>query len=199
MRAAKFSNSDIINAASGVIATSGPARASVARIARSAGAPTGSVYHRFASRSVLFGHVWLKAVRDFQSAFAQAAAQVTGPPFDPDFVTFVPRYVRRHPVESRLLLLHRREEFLDTKWPAALKNEAKELGEELARIEIHLSRTLCGRDDPETRAILRYAVADAPIAAVRPYIEGDKPPPPFVDQLVTSTFGAVFALMSARR
>jgi len=56
-RPAKFSHSDIVDATARLAARDGPARATMASIAAELRAPTGSLYHRFASRDILLGEV----------------------------------------------------------------------------------------------------------------------------------------------
>ena len=69
MKPARFHHDLIIDAASAVVAEQGPTGATISRIAKAAGAPTGSIYHRFSSRDVLLGEVWLSAAESFQSGF----------------------------------------------------------------------------------------------------------------------------------
>ncbi len=52
-RKARFTKDDFIEAALNLIAAHGPAKVSMAAIAKEIKAPIGSVYHRFASREVL--------------------------------------------------------------------------------------------------------------------------------------------------
>ena len=179
------------------MAAKGPANSSVARIARRTGAPVGSIYHRFASRSALLGAVWLDAVGVFQNDFVAGLNRLDAKPPDHDLIAFVPRWVRRNPTAAKILLLHRRAEFLETKWPASVKTRAAELGVQLADAETRLCRMLDLHADRDTLSILRYAIAGAPIAATRPYIEQGTPPPPHVDQLVISTFHAAIATAKA--
>src|SRR5215207_8795100 len=107
-RPARFSDSGLLTAAAQVAAVHGPGNATIGAIAKAAGAPTGSLYHRFPSRDALLGTLWLDLVGSFQHGWiaaleegdAQAAALHT------------PAWVRSHPQEARLLLLYRREDFL---------------------------------------------------------------------------------------
>ena len=57
---AKFTRDEILDAAVEQIAAAGFSGASVASIARSIGAPSGSIYHRFASREHLIGALWVR-------------------------------------------------------------------------------------------------------------------------------------------
>ena len=52
-RPARIFPADLIKAASKIAARLGPARATIAAIAKEAGAPVGSMYHRYPSRGAL--------------------------------------------------------------------------------------------------------------------------------------------------
>jgi AcrR family transcriptional regulator len=59
---AKFADADYLAAAQAIVVEHGPAAATMASISERLRAPTGSFYHRFASRDVLLGKLWLKAI-----------------------------------------------------------------------------------------------------------------------------------------
>lgn len=198
MRPAKFEKPRIIAAAARLVAETGPSGASIARIARATGAPSGSIYHRFASRDVLLGEVWLSAAESFQSAFIACATASRDDADHDTLACFVPRRTRHHPDEARVLLLYRRDEFLDSKWPADMQARAAQLGKALSEAETGLCRALCSRDDAEALAILRHGLAAGPIAAVRPHIERRQPPPPYVDVLLRATFAATLAVLRGK-
>lgn len=197
-RPAQFSDEQIVAATAQLAAAHGPAGATVARIATALRAPTGSIYHRFASRDVLLGEVWLRAAASFQDGFAGLLA---GP--DPQAaglaaVLYVPRRVREQPQEARILLLHRREEFLDGGWPAEMTGRAKALRDQMDSGLRGFCRRLFGRADARTLRIAAYALAEAPLAAVRRHVEAHEPPPRTVDALIAATYLASVALGKAK-
>ena len=59
-RPPKFDEEQFLAAAGRLIATHGPARATIGAIGRAVGAPTGSIYHRFDSRDGLLAEVCLR-------------------------------------------------------------------------------------------------------------------------------------------
>ena len=65
MGRAKFSQSDFLGAALAIASEHGPAAVTVASISERLKAPTGSFYHRFASRNVLLGALWLRTVLNY--------------------------------------------------------------------------------------------------------------------------------------
>jgi len=198
-RPARFSNEKIIAATARVVAKRGPSGATVARIARALHAPTGSIYHRFASRSVLLGEVWLGATASFQDGFAERLTGPDGEAAGLAAVRHVPQWVREHPQEARILLLHRREDFLEPGWPVPMKARASALRQQLSDGLCGFCQRVFGRTDKQTRRITTFALAEAPLAAVRRHVEVGEPPPPIVDALIEETYRAVVSLCRVQR
>jgi len=69
-RPAKFRTDDLLDAAAKAILEHGR-DASVSEVGHIAGAPTGSIYHRFSSRTELFVGLWLRSVRRFQAGLLE--------------------------------------------------------------------------------------------------------------------------------
>ncbi len=197
-RAPKFNEAQILTAAGRLIATHGPAGATIGAIARAVGAPTGSIYHRFDSRDVLLAEVWLGAAAAFQAAFFERLAG--GAPREAGLraALYMAQRVREHPQEARLLLLHRREDFVDRGWPITLRRRAEQLGHQVETELGALSRRLCGRQDARTVRIVSYAVVEAPFAAVRRHVAASESPPPYVDVMIRVTYDAVIGQLRAR-
>jgi AcrR family transcriptional regulator len=194
-RHATFDHARIIDAASRLAARDGPAAATIGRIAAEIGAPTGSIYHRFVSRDVLLGQVWLDAAEGFQRDFGAVLAG--DPPHAAALAAaaFVPMRVRERPDEARLLLLHRREDFVAGGWPEELADRARKLKRAAEAGLQTACRRLCGRIDAQAVRILRFAVVDAPLAAVSPHLRARQAPPPVIDRLVRGSAEAALALL----
>lgn len=193
-RPAHFDDEQIIAATAQVAAAHGPSGATVARIAGVLRAPTGSIYHRFASRDVLLGEVWLRAAASFQDEFLVRLAAPVPRAAGLAAVRYVPQHVRERPQEARILLLHRREHFLEAGWPAAMTERAKDLSQQLHKGLRSFCQRLFGRADATALRIVTYALAEAPLAAVRRDVELDEPPPKVVDALIEATYLAAIAL-----
>jgi AcrR family transcriptional regulator len=186
-RRAQFSDSDLLQAAAEVAAHGGPAAATVGAIARAAGAPTGSLYHRFPSRDVLLGTLWLDLVGRFQAGWIEALEQG-----DAEAAALhTPAWVREHPTEARLLLLHRREDFLTGDWPPQLADRAAHVNDRAGAVLRAFTRAELGDDLPASLRRVRFALVEIPYAAVRHYVETGQPPPPDVDALVLTASEAV--------
>lgn len=198
-RAPKFDEERILGAVSRLIAAHGPSGATIGAIARSVGAPTGSIYHRFDSRDVLLATVWLRAAAAFQDAFFERLAGA--PPREAGLAAarYMAQRVREHPGEARLLLLHRREDFVDRGWPITFRRRAARVGQQVEREIRAFSRRLCGREDVRTVRLVAYAVVEAPFAAVRRHVAAKESPPPYVDVLIRVTYEAVMRELKPRR
>ncbi|HKW91097.1 MAG TPA: TetR/AcrR family transcriptional regulator [Methylomirabilota bacterium] len=190
-RAPQFDEGQILTAAGGLIARHGPSGATIGAIARALGAPTGSIYHRFDSRDGLLAEVWLGAATDFQTAFFERLAGPVPEEAGLAAALYMARRVRERPGEARLLLVHRREDFVDRGWPAAMRRRAERLGRQVESELRGFTGRLCGRRDARTVRSVAYAVVDAPFAAVRRHVAAGETPPPYVDALIRITYEAV--------
>ncbi|KKC02727.1 helix-turn-helix domain-containing protein, partial [Mycobacterium nebraskense] len=56
----------ILDAARALVLAGGPRAASVAAIAKTSGAPAGTLYHRFGNRDGILTAAWLRALERFQ-------------------------------------------------------------------------------------------------------------------------------------
>jgi AcrR family transcriptional regulator len=188
-RPARFSESDLLDAAAEVAAAHGPAATTISAIAKVAGAPTGSLYHRFPSRDVLLGTLWLDLIGRFQAGWIEALEAL-----DTEAAALhTPTWVRAHPREARLLLLYRREDFLTGDWPPALADRAAHVNDRAAAAERAFAATKLGDDKPATLRRARFALVEIPYAAVRAYVAAGRPPPPDLDALVLTASRAVLA------
>jgi AcrR family transcriptional regulator len=194
-RAPQFDEEEIVAAAGRLIARHGPSGATIGAIARAVGAPTGSIYHRFDSRDVLLAEVWLGAAAAFQAAFFERLSGPTPRKAGLAAALYMAQRVREQPQEARLLLLHRREDFVDRGWPGAMRRRAEQLGQQVESELRAFTRRLCGREDARSLRSVAYAVVEAPFAAVRRHLAANESPPPYVDSLIRVTYEAVIVAL----
>ena len=194
-RPSKFDDERILATAGRLAATHGPAGATIGAISRSLGAPTGSIYHRFASRDVLLATVWLRAATAFQGAVFERLAGAVPRDAGLEAALCMAERVRKEPREARLLLLHRREDFVDRGWPAPFRRQAAQLALQIETELRAFSRRLSGREDSRTIRMIAYAVIEAPFAAIRRHVAANENPPPYVDLLIQATYEAVMELL----
>src|ERR1700744_2211945 len=118
---AKFSEDDFLSAALAIGAEQGLPAVTVASLSQRLKSPTGSFYHRFASRDVLLGELWLRGILDFQQGVAEAFE--AGDALRAALHT--PAWVRDHPDTGRLLLLYERKDFGLGEWPEELRSRGE--------------------------------------------------------------------------
>lgn len=152
----------LLDAALELAVEGGPAAVTMAAVARTAGAPSGSVYHRFPSRSALLTALWDQAVTDFQREFTAAA---TGSPGDPlraaaTAARTVVQWCASHPRQARVLL-HGPAAFDATPSAAGPVDALRQLADRL------------GAHSPAARERVTVALVDIPYALVRRYLTAD--------------------------
>jgi AcrR family transcriptional regulator len=172
-RRARFDEAAILAGAKRVSAEVGPQKLTIAAVAGRSGAPVGSIYHRYKSRDEILAALWLDVVGGFQERFL--AALDGGAPVRSGLaaVRFVCDWVRDHPFEARLLLLHRREDFAAACWPASYRRRALELASRAEESLRAYALRLIGREGPLELREVRFALVDLPTAALRRDIEAD--------------------------
>jgi AcrR family transcriptional regulator len=181
----------ILDAAAGVVAEAGPSRATIGAIADRLGAPTGSIYHRFASRDVLLAELWLRTVEDFQTAFCEALAGDNARVAGLEAALHTPRYAREHAVDAQLLMLHSREEFVRGDWPETIEARATALGDQMSGAMRSFTKRATGSTGAAAMRRARFAVIHLPGAAIRPHLRARELVPADVDELVRDAYLAV--------
>src|SRR6516225_11723854 len=191
---ARFTQADFLAAALAIAAEHGPAAVTVASIGERLGAPTGSFYHRFASRSVLLGMLWLKTVLDFQQGISAALDAEDGLAA----ALHTPTWAREHLDEARLLLVFDREDFVAGAFPEELRERVAEMTRRMKNAAARRARAVFGRDGAEERRLAQFLISNVPVAAVRELLKQGEPPPPIVDHMVRVTYSAIVADYRAR-
>lgn len=188
VRVAKFTQAHFIDSAIEVAAQCGLTAVSMAAIAVKAGAPIGSVYHRFDSRGAILARAWLQVQADFRQDVAshwQRGDSWNG-------VASLLDWCRRKPVYARFLLLgddaHIYDAGLAPDMLAALETEQAELDSCFARCAL----TLQGQVEADAVApTLRFILIDGPVAIVKPYLTNHQPIPACVDAILRASHDAV--------
>ncbi|NEE35160.1 helix-turn-helix transcriptional regulator, partial [Streptomyces sp. SID7982] len=78
-RPPRFDSDQLLDAAVRLAADGGPAAVTMSAVAQAVGAPSGSVYHRFAGRPALLAEVWLRTVERFQEEYTHSLDQEPDP------------------------------------------------------------------------------------------------------------------------
>ena len=191
---AKFGQMDFFAAALAIAAAEGPAAVTIASITARLKAPTGSFYHRFASRNVLLGELWLRTVLNFQEGISAALDAGDGL----RAALHTPAWVRAHLDQARLLLLYDRRDFVQGEWPEELRERIAELARRMEAGSLRRARVIFGEEGQQEVSLAQFLISEVPVAAVRQHLVRGEKPPPLVDRLIRTTYRAVVADHRAR-
>jgi len=188
VRLARFTPEVFVDAAIALVAEGGPSAATIAAIARRAGAPTGSVYHRFESRAAVLAAAWLAVHGDF-------SIRVIPPLETGDAVgaaMSIVDWARDEPIASRFLLLNEIEDLLDGAPPEILRARIAAQQEALDAAFRRALRALdqpAGMAEDQAAARLRFLVFDGPLAVLRPHLLAGRAIPHYADDLIHELHG----------
>jgi AcrR family transcriptional regulator len=190
-----FEDADFLSAARALAAASGPASVTVTSVTQRLGAPTGSFYHRFASRDVLLANVWLGTALAFQTDFVAAIKAGDGLAA----ALHTPIWVRSNFEEARAFLLYHRDDFAHGNWPQDLKDRVVRQGRRVDAAYKRLARDTFGGGGANELRIARFILAEVPKAAVGPYLRQGIVPPTIVDEMIETTYHAIVGKFGAAR
>lgn len=196
-RPSRFSETQILDATATIVALGGPDAATIGAIGNMLKAPSGSIYHRFASRDVLLGRLWLSKATFFQNRFVAALAEPDPAKAGLAAALSMPRAVRDDFAGARIMLLHRRDDFLDGDWPPHMAAEASRLKHQVDDAVNDVARRLFGRTSAEALRLANFAMIDVPFAAVRRHVAANELPPDSIEPLIAKTYTAL--IRPARR
>jgi AcrR family transcriptional regulator len=189
-RAPKFSDESILDAARELIADGGAGAATVTAVAARLGAPSGSIYHRFASRDLLIARLWIRTIHRFQPGFIGALSIDDVDAAGREAMRHTVRWAREHPVDARVLLLRRREDLM-AQWPDELGAELADLNKAVMRaVRSYLARRYGGAGADRVAGV-RFALLELPYAAVRAHLTRGSLPGPDDEELVVVAGTAV--------
>jgi AcrR family transcriptional regulator len=160
------------------------------------GAPTGSIYHRFASREDLLAETWLATMAAFQAGFV-ATLNETSEPAGLAAALFAVRWARSNLEAARLLVLYRRQDFVRGELPERLREAAAQLAAELADAIAKFALIAFGNRGLAAKQRAVFLVLDLPNAAMRRYLAAGISPPQDVDELVAEAVTAMATTPSA--
>lgn len=172
-RPARFTEDDILDGAARALLEVGPG-VTIADVARAIDGPSGSIYHRFASREELLGRLWIRSIRRFHVGLL-AAAEIAEPERAvAASARHIPGHCREHPAEARSMLLFSRARLLEH-GPPSLRADVRSINDDVDAALAGIARRWYGTDDEEARERLLVATRLAPYGITRPFIGGAVP------------------------
>lgn len=186
----------ILDAARSLVLEGGPRAASVAAIAKSSGAPAGTLYHRFGNRDGILAAAWLRALQRFQ---AGAMAVESDNPRETAVAMAVAAisFARSRPEDARLLLTIRPGDLFDEAPDAKFQDTVAAMNAPLLNRVGDLARKLYGRRDSRNVDAVLRAVSDLPYAVVRRHAHDD-PMPSWLEEDVAATVRAMLESVGKR-
>jgi AcrR family transcriptional regulator len=157
-----FSTEAILDAAREVIVARGARSATVEAIARQAGAPVGSIYHRFSSIDELLARVWLRAVRRTQQRSLEVPV-ADDRPLQSAVAVALAMYDHclAEPLDTLLLDALSRTALLALT-SGELHEELESVNAEIEAMMARLARALLGKADRAARDLVVLALVDLP-------------------------------------
>lgn len=189
-RPAKFTDDDVLDAATAALTRFGPDM-TIAQIARQMGAPVGSIYHRFESRDHLLVRLWLRSIRRFQAGLLDAAADSDVERALMRSALHIPRFCREHPATSLTMTLFRQQR-LARDAPAGLEADVAAVNDAVDAALADMVRRRWGRITERRERLAFTAVRQSPYGLVRPYV-GDEVPL-WLDEVVEVSTRAILQL-----
>ena len=162
-RPQRYDTDVLLDAAARILAAEGPAAVTMSAVARAAGAPSGSMYHRFATRAVLCAQLWLRTQERFHRGLLAALSRSSDPQDScVAAARFTVHWCRADPVQAQVLLVGANE-LSRSDWPADAAQRHDEMRREL---EHALHRMYRPGDGERVLA----AVVDVPYGVVRRHL-----------------------------
>jgi AcrR family transcriptional regulator len=190
-RTAAYTSGALLDEAERIVAAGGPRALTVESLSAATGAPVGSIYYRFSSRSVLAAELWIRAVEHFQAGLIQALERSSDIESGVRAALHTLRWSRRNPDAARMLLLYRDVDFIREDLPQLEASRVAALNEPLLRALSAYAHRLYGRSGQSELRRVGFAVIDVSYGAVHRHLAVGKPLPAAVDALVARAVEAV--------
>jgi AcrR family transcriptional regulator len=187
----------VLDAARALVLGEGVGRATVRAIAARAGAPMGTLYHRFSSREALLAAMWLRAVRRSQADFIRALAHEDPLRAAVGAALSIVAFCEREPEDAQLLVTVRREDLV-TKVDAELRRELESVNRPVSKLLAEATERLFGRRTAAEKETMMLALFDLPYGAVRRHLIARRPIPAQVPPAVAKAVEAVLRDAKAR-
>jgi len=167
----------MLDAARDLLLERGARAATVEAIARTSGAPSGTIYHRFGSRDELIARLWIRGVHRSQASFLGA---IEGKEPREGIVAgglSIVDFCAQEPADAQLLVAFRHDDLVRTAPTGPLADELATLNTPVERAVVRLARALYGRASRAALDRVILATFDLPYGAVRRHLIAGQPLP----------------------
>ncbi|MFE9021051.1 TetR/AcrR family transcriptional regulator [Streptomyces sp. NPDC007808] len=189
-RPPRFDTDQLLDAAVRLAAAGGPAAVTMSAVAQAVGAPSGSVYHRFAGRTALLAEVWLRTVERFQEGYHAVLVSHSDPRRAARAAArHVVGWSREHPQEAALLL-YGAADFGRAEWSEEHTRRA-DSGNGRVFDSLGALADALGATDEEGRDRVALAVVELPLTVVRRHLRAGNPLPPHAEDLTEECTAAL--------
>ncbi|WP_410873297.1 TetR/AcrR family transcriptional regulator [Nocardia sp. A7] len=171
-----------LDSAARLFAAGGARSVTMAAVARTAGAPSGSVYHRFPDRPALLAALWLRSSRKFFDEYTRSVGTTPGLDDAIAASAWIVDWCRDNFAEATVLQAGTRA-FEPDEWPQVARAELAEQAMAQKQALQAVVRALAVQSG-HSHDRITFALIDMPLAAVRPYFNQGEPPPPRATELV---------------
>ncbi|QWF83665.1 TetR/AcrR family transcriptional regulator [Amycolatopsis sp. CA-230715] len=179
----------LLDAAAQLAEEEGPRGVTMAAVARKAGAPSGSVYHRFPGRPDLLAALWLRSLDRFQAGFLDAIADRDPLTSARAGAAHVVGWSRENPRDAAILL-YSAADFGRADWPEGERERLDRANRRVTK-EIRKLATALGHDSPSDVEQVRIALVDIPYALVRRNYRAGKKIPKYAEELAADCVTAL--------
>ncbi|MFJ7158847.1 TetR/AcrR family transcriptional regulator [Streptomyces sp. NPDC101118] len=193
-RPPRFDSDLLLDAAVRLTAGGGPGAVTMAAVAKAVGAPSGSVYHRFAGRPALLAEVWLRTVERFQEGYFAVLDGADDPRRAASGAArYVVEWSREHPEEATLLL-YGPADFGRADWSEEHRRRADAGNARVFATLASLADALgIPAGDRQGRDRVTLALIDLPLSVVRRHLRAGTPLPPHAEDLTEAGTTALLA------
>lgn len=189
-RPARFSDDDVLDAAARAFHAHGHG-VSLAQVASELGGPTGSIYHRFASRDDLLTALWLRSIRRFHGGLMDAYALPDPREALLAATRHIPRYCRERPVDALAMTLYRQPVLAGTA-SARYREDVEHVNDEVDAAMRRLVPARYGEPSERGYRLIWVGTRLSPYGLVRPFVGSDVPD--WLDDVCVASARGILAL-----
>ncbi|NKY54466.1 TetR/AcrR family transcriptional regulator [Nocardia vermiculata] len=182
----------LLDVAAELLAAGGPAAVTMSGVAKAAGAPSGSVYHRFPDRPALLAALWSRALRGFHDELLATLSLEEPQEAIRRSARASLEWAQRNPRAAHVLLTGARE--LDEQnWSEQARADTARAN---AALRAALDTLAEGGDDtdPEMADRALLAVVDLPYAMIKRYLSVGRQIPDYAPELAEQAAAALFTM-----